>query len=490
MRDPQRLPLIPAFGGARAVITERVTAGWAALGLLVVIFAVALALLSPRFGYDFDVAEMPVLLLVASLVGAGLVYCVALPSLIRATLPVDEHTARVILTGMLLAGLAARLALFASEPMLEDDYQRYLWDGAVTAAGADPYAVPPQAARALGPDTTLGRLAVEGGPVIKRINHPELTTLYPPVAQAAFALAHMIAPWSLTAWRGLSFACDLATLALILALLRATGRSPLWSALYWWNPLILKELFNSAHMDVVVLPPVLLGILLAARGRSVAASASLVLAAGMKIWPVLLLPLALRPLTARPARLTLTALISLGLLVLLTAPLVQSGLGTDSGLAAYAARWQTSSALFPTLQGCVSFLLSPLGLPDASAGLVARGAIAVLLGGLACYLSFRPIADTDDLIGRASLLIGALVLLAPAQFPWYAVWFAPFLAFRPWRGFLILTATAPLYYLSFSLTAAGEPELFRRTVVWLIWVPVWAALADEAIRNRTKARIP
>jgi len=74
----------------------------------------------------------------------------------------------------------------------------------------------------------------------------------------------------------------------------------------------------------------------------------------------------------------------------------------------------------------------------------------------------------------------------PAQFPWYAAWFAPFLAFRPWAGFLILTATAPLYYMSFYLSAAGEPELFRRYIVWLIWVPVWAALAIELARHRTR----
>jgi hypothetical protein len=44
--------------------------------------------------------------------------------------------------------------------------------------------------------------------------------------------------------------------------------------------------------------------------------------------------------------------------------------------------------------------------------------------------------------------------------------------------------------MSFYLTAAGEPELFRRTVVWVIWVPVWAALAIEAIRYRTRALSP
>jgi hypothetical protein len=70
------------------------------------------------------------------------------------------------------------------------------------------------------------------------------------------------------------------------------------------------------------------------------------------------------------------------------------------------------------------------------------------------------------------------------------VWFAPFLAFRPWTGFLVLTATAPLYYMSFYLTASGEPELFRHYVVWLIWVPVWAALAIEAIQHRARALAP
>jgi alpha-1,6-mannosyltransferase len=471
-------------------MTERVAAGWATLGLLVVAFAIALDILSAGFGYDFDVADMPIPTLVAILVVAGLVYCLALPPLIRASLALDERTLHMILAGALLAGFAARLALFASEPMLEDDYQRYLWDGAVSAVGTDPYATPPQAARALGPDTTLGHLAIEAGPVIRRINHPELTTVYPPVAQAAFALAHAIAPWSLAAWRALALACDLATLGLILALLRESGRSPLWSALYWWNPLVLKELFNSAHMDAVVLPPVLLAILLAARGRSIAAGASLVLAAGVKLWPIVLLPLALRPLAGRPAKLAAALLILAALLAFLALPLVQHGLGAESGLAAYAARWQTSSALFPTLESAVSVLLAPLGIANVSAGLVARGTVAMLLGALACYLSLKPVSDTDDLLGRASLLIGALVLLSPAQFPWYAVWFVPFLAFRPWNGFLILSATAPLYYMSFYLTAAGEPKLFGRYVVWLIWVPVWAALAIEAVRSRASMRIP
>jgi hypothetical protein len=450
-------------------------------------FAGALTLSSQRFGYAYDVAEMPVPALAAGLVSAGLLFCLTLPPLIRASLAVDRQTRRLLTTGICIAGILARFVLFGSEPMLEDDYQRYLWDGAVTAAGVNPYARSPQAARTLGPDTTLGRLAAESGPVVRRINHPELTTLYPPVAQAAFALANLIRPWSLTAWRALLLACDLATFALLLVLLREAGRSLLWSALYWWNPLVIKELFNSAHMDAVILPFVLLALLLAARARNLAAAGSLALAAGAKVWPVLLLPLVLRPLAANPRKLALTVGLCAAFFMFLFAPVLQAGLGVNSGLAVYASRWQTSSALFPVLHGAIACLLDALGLSEASPDLVARLAIALVLGGLAVSLSLRSIAGADDLMGRASLLVGALVLLSPAQFPWYAVWFAPFLAFRPWTGFMILTATAPLYYMSFHLTASGEPELFRRYVVWLIWVPVWAALALEVLRTKDRA---
>jgi hypothetical protein len=489
VRNAPRVPLriapqsaLPRVGGPTAL--PNLTAGWVTLGLLLVAFAATLALASGLFGYAHEVGEMPVLSLVAGLIAAGLVYCLVLPRLVRTSSAADRRTIVLIMTVIVLAGLAARLALFASEPILEDDYQRYLWDGAVTASGMNPYAAPPIAARGFGKDTTLDRLAEQSGPVVRRINHPDLKTIYPPVAQAAFALAHLARPWSLTAWRAAILICELATLVLVLALLHECGRSLVWSALYWWNPLVIKELTNSAHMDAVVLPFVLASLLLAVRRREVISGASLALAAGAKIWPLILLPLVLRPLAANPRRLT-GALAVFGLLItLLAAPVLAGGIDHGSGFAAYVAGWQTNSALFPALTGACATVIGWLNLADVPAGLLARLAIAVALCVLAGALSLRPIANADDLIGRASLVVAALVLLSPAQFPWYAVWFAPFLAFRPWAGFIILTATAPLYYMSFYLTAAGEPALFKNAVVWMIWVPVWAALAIEAILRR------
>jgi len=488
VRDAARVSLSPkseavAAGAGGATVAGIVAAGWVTLGLLVVAFAAALTQASGQFGYAYDVAEMPVPALVAGLVAAGLVFCLALPPLIRAASVADARTMRLLMALIVVAGLSARLVLFASEPMLEDDYQRYLWDGAVTASGTNPYAVSPQAARALAGDTTLGSLAHASGPVVRRINHADLKTIYPPVAQGAFALAHLVQPWSLTAWRAIVLSCELVTLALVLMLLRMTGRSPAWSALYWWNPLLIKELANSAHMDAIVLPLVLGALLLAARGRQALAGANLALAVGAKIWPLLLLPLILRPLSNEPRRLAAALTVFGALVALLAIPIVTGGLDDGSGFTAYATRWQTSSALYPALEAACATLLGWLQLAEAPAGLLTRMAIVIALAGIAGAVCIRPITDANDLIGRASLVIAAIILLLPAPFPWYAAWFAPFLAFRPWTGFLVLTATAPLYYMSFYLTAAGEPQLFERAIVWIIWIPVWAALLAEGARH-------
>ena len=273
---------------------------WGCSGLLVASFGIALALASPRFGYEYEVAEMPVAWLVAGLVLAGGIYALFLAPLIANSLTGDSAALHHIMVCIVAAGLAARLVLLLSAPILEDDYQRYLWDGAVTANGKSPYAISPKDALQLGDQDALGRLAREGESVVRRINHPELRTIYPPVAQGAFALAYLLKPWSLFAWRSVLLACDLGSFVLILLLLRECGRSPLWSALYWWNPVVIKELFNSAHMDAVVLPLVLAALLFATRRRYVTAVTTLGFAAGAKIWPALLLPLVIRAARLKP----------------------------------------------------------------------------------------------------------------------------------------------------------------------------------------------
>ena len=74
-------------------------------------------------------------------------------------------------------------------------------------------------------------------------------------------------------------------------------------------------------------------------------------------------------------------------------------------------------------------------------------------------------------------VVATLFLLSPAQFPWYAVWLLPLLALCPVPALLLLTPLLALYPLRFYFLAQGELAVFDQGLVWLIWLPVWAALA-------------
>lgn len=454
--------------------------GWGALGAALLGLTVLLTAQSHRFGYDHAVRDMPVFWLAGGLVLAGLLY-LPLARLIRHTTELSPGAVRPVLLFVLAAGLAMRLVLMSSEPALEDDWQRYLWDGALTAHGLNPYAASPQDAKSADPQTTeIGRLALESGLVLGRVNHPQIRTIYPPVTQAVFAVAHWLRPWSLTAWRAVVLLLDLAAFGLILVLLRDVGRSPLWAALYWWNPVVLKELFNSAHMDIIVVPLILLALVLAVRRRFLTATAALTVAAGAKIWPALLLPLIWRPLLRAPGRLAAAVLLTIAAAALFAAPIVLAGVDQSLGLVAYAQKWKTNSALFPQIEALFGALLSALDVETVPAGAIARAMIASALGALALWLNRTPFQSADELMRRCLVLCGALFLLSPAQFPWYYLWVLPLLPLRPVAGFLVLTATLPLYYTAFHFMSADRYDLYRDTLVWLVWLPAWALLALEA----------
>lgn len=457
-------------------------AGWLGLGGLLAILAGTLAGAHSYFSYDVDLADVPARALAAGMVLAGILY-LAVPALVRASLDLSAEASRRLLVLVIAVGLGLRVALVWGEPALEDDYHRYLWDGAVTAHGVSPYRHAPAAAAKMPEDSLLYDLYQEAGSIHDRINHPGLRTIYPPVAQAAFALAYAVKPWSLVAWRLVCLAGDLATLALLIALLKAAGRAPLWAAVYWWNPVVIKELINSAHMEAVLMPLLLGALLLAVRGRHLYGIGVLTLAAGMKLWPLMLAPLLLAPLWRTPLRLVAGVAILGGGLALMALPILQAGLDQSSGFVAYAERWKTNSAHFPFLERSAEGLANLLGLPSQRMGVVVRGLLALVVGGLALWLAARPLRAPAELITRAGLVTGALVLLSPAQFPWYLVWVVPFLAFRPVWGMLALTATIPLYYVSFYYLPRGTYEIFRGQWVWLIWAPVWGLLALEAWRT-------
>ena len=61
----------------------------------------------------------------------------------------------------------------------------------------------------------------------------------------------------MAAWRAVLFCVDLATLLLLIRLLRTADVPVAYVAWYWWNPILLREVFGAGHMDVLAVPLVL-----------------------------------------------------------------------------------------------------------------------------------------------------------------------------------------------------------------------------------------
>ncbi|MEL6374153.1 MAG: hypothetical protein AAFR04_09310 [Pseudomonadota bacterium] len=454
-------------------------AAWLLIGGSLFAAASFLAYHSHLFGYAYDLTQIPSLPLTIGLVTAGLIY-IPLLYVIRRSIRESRHRRNAaLLAFVVVMGFAMRGMLMTSEPALEDDYQRYLWDGAVLMHGLNPYAVSPEKAAEAPRYSTLHALAKASGKINERVNHRYLKTIYPPVAQGAFALAYAIKPWSLVAWRVVCLIGEAATLALMIALLTMVGRSPLWSALYWWNPVVIKELINATHMEAILLPLVLAAMMLAVRRWHLASTVALGFAVGAKLWPLILAPLIWRPLINHPIRLLACAFILTAMTVVWALPAYLGGLDDSSGFVAYAQNWKTNSALFPAVERAVTWVTTPFGLSKELAGLAARGLMAGLLGLFILWLARKPLEDGADLMQRASLVAMAMLIVSPAQYPWYATWMFVFLPFLPKLSMAAVTVFIPLYYTAFYLISEGKLEIYTEQVVWAIWLPIWALIAFD-----------
>jgi alpha-1,6-mannosyltransferase len=435
-------------------------------------FAVLLSVLSRMLEAGGITREHALAWLASGGLAAGVLYLVGL---YRARV----RQVQVAPAWIALVAVLARLLVAASPPMLESDYQRYLWDGAVAASGISPYRHAPSdviARTRQGSDgDRLEDLAREAGPVLTSINHPDLTTIYPPVAQAAFSAAYIILPFSPSGLRILFCLADAATVLLLVRLLRALALPAVQIAWFAWNPLLLREVYSALHMDILLLPLIAAALLAAIRARGGVATAWLVVASAVKVWPIALAPLVLRPLFGQWRRLALT----LGACVLLGAalwlPVLLAPHGESSGFLAYGRGWQNNDGFFRAGIWLTERALTAVHIEPWHSHTIMRLTSAALLGGVLLWqLRTRP-SDAASLVNRCLFIVGAIFLLSPTQFPWYWLWCLPFLTLRPSLPLLLYTALLPIYYV--------QDQLVYPLSHWLQHAPVWTLLAIAGART-------
>ncbi len=484
--------MFPRFppGASAQQISMSIRQRFSLLGTLSLLVYGGITWLSQGFIYGQGHPQRPILLFVGLYAMAWIFAMLALRNLRE--LPHQRLDVWLILAFALLF----RVTLLFSRPIQEDDFYRYLWDGKVVASGLNPYHVAPlavlnstRALRSLSESfvqsedseelrrlTSIPTRDDNFALILSRVNHPEVATIYPPLAQAVFALTALVAPGSLLALRLVLLGFDLTICGLVVAVLQHLGLNTLLVLVYAWSPLVIKETINSAHYDVAPTFFLVLAFLLCLKKRALLAHASLALAILGKIYPLLLIPIFLwRTVVSQGRGRAFLGLVVIAVVVALGyAPFLDAGPMLWQGTATFAERWQTNSGLFPLLGWIVGarWMVSTLA--------------ALLLGGTVLALLMRYDLRKDRaLLWVSFLALGTLFLLSPVGNPWYFLWLMPFLCVFPLRSWLLLSGLLGLYYLWFYFVYRGAAETFR-WVLWLEYFPFYSLLVWDWLKTRER----
>ena len=372
----------------------------------------------------------------------------------------DAITLRQVFVFIAIVGLVGLL----SQPLLEDDHFRYLWDGYITATTGQPYAHAP--AHYFDDNTVPPAMR----DVLNGINNPEIPTVYGPALQILFAVGYWIAPAAL--WP-LKVFLLLATL-LMAALLHAAGVKPRWLMLLALHPLVIKESVITAHPDLLIGVTLLAAVLIWRRGHFACGAVLACVAAAMKLSALAVLPLffvahhgRLSPRAMMAAALTLTALY--------VPFLVGLGSAESRGLAAFGGQWTFNPLLFKAAAAV---------LDDKAARVLCLTLFAVswfaLFGLWVQHLRqlHSPVFTTrpDTLpLPPVVALSTALLLLSPVVNPWYWLWLLP-LALLDVS--MVTWVAASVSLLAYAHVAT---QVMAQSAITTYAVPLWATAVQGLV---------
>ncbi len=340
---------------------------------------------------------------------------------------------RPVLAIMVSAALV-QLPGVVTPPRTSGDSYRYAWDGRVQLSGTSPYRYVPfddRLASLRDPVLFPGLTSAQRSGVVTealprdrtallaraaddprtRINRPQVPTIYPPVAEAWFAAVALVTPWS---WGTLGLQIGSALLAVAIAgflaaWFRRRGGRPV-DALWWaWCPVVLLEVGNGAHVDIVGAVFILGAVVLAAtragrRWTRALTGVLLGLAASVKLTPLVMVPAYMssrrgwRSMLPTPVTAVLTVAATYLPHVLVAGWLVvgylPGYLSEESGV---------------NQAGILAFVL-----PQAwrQAGVVAVMVVAV---------AWAVVRAREEPAVVALTLFGVLLLAATPSYPWYTV---------------------------------------------------------------------
>ena len=426
---------------------------------------------------------------------------------------------------IIVFGLLFRAVLLPSQQIQEDDVYRYLWDGKVFANGINPFEYAPaevhnfKALRIQNPEgyyetyvernerelerlDTLKWESPQSVKFLERVNHPDVPTIYPPMAQFVFRLVHQVKPDSIIAMRAGFLIFDILALVFIIGILSRLGLDKTGCLIYFWSPLIIKETFNSTHLDIIGISLLCGSIYFLLRHRHTLATLFLAFSFLGKLYPIILLPLFLQAYYEKTieegknawSRILRNSVLFMGVVFLGYLSFLGIGLQMFDGLKAFTMYWQSNDSIFAILvfifKSVSGGLATEMVLSNPLPIFLSKVTVVIILAGVLSWLLLkgtsllhRPVEFVRGLFWLMALVF----LLSPVQNSWYLCWVVPFLCVFPQRSWMVLTGLIGFYYLDFYFDYQ-ELQAFSHWIPWVEYLPFYILLGLELRESRKQKR--
>lgn len=475
-------------------------------------------------GHRFILPVVLLLLLASVVAMAGLSQAVKVK-------PSDQ---RKLLFNIVCVAMGLRGVAMFTPPILEVDFYRYLWDGKVSASGVSPYAYSPAqvlAAETANVDSDYRRVVAcsiaseSNHTILSRVHFADCTTIYPPISQVVFAattkwfptgasvMAHVL--WM----KFILVAFDLATMMLLVKLLLLQHRSLGWLIGYAWNPLVVKEIANSAHLDSIAVFLLTAAVYFAALWVAerntddsrtgmkwvLLSGICLGLGFGAKLFPIVLAPLFV--VVFAKQRLAAAFFFIIALAIVMTSCLwihhrgiadrtiaqqyfanSSAGRVSNEGLGSFLSKWRMNDVVFSGIyrnlkpnseSGSVPwFVVTPNEQRERIVDWCRQRSIGsdnpaffltrlVTLAAFASFYTWMLLAAFRSSQGmqieRFAWVMAVFLFLQPTVNPWYWVWVAPLSCFSNSKGWLLVSGLLPIYYLRFWVQELPNNDSFSDT---------------------------
>ncbi|GJM34006.1 MAG: hypothetical protein DHS20C18_30070 [Saprospiraceae bacterium] len=343
-------------------------------------------------------------------------------------------------------GLAVvmRLIMVFAFPQLSDDIYRFIWDGRLWNQGYNPFEQLPT--YFVGGNLQVPGLTPE---LFSKLNSPEYFTIYPPVAQATFAIACWLFPNSIVAsalvMKSVLLAFELGSLWLIVRLLRHYDLPPHLVLIYALNPLIILEISGNVHFEGGMIFFLLLAWWLLICGRWTWSAIALALSIATKLLPLMFLPLLIRRLGWKRS---LGYFVVLGMAsILLFAPLLSQTFvqNFSNSLDLYFRKFEFNASIY--------YLLRWVGYQQVGYNLIAYIGPGLAIGTLTGILFFTLFERQPNLRNWPTAMLFAITLylfFTTTVHPWYTVMPLVLCIFTRFRFPIMWTGLIMLTYVNYS----------------------------------------